>query len=335
MSRQQRKATTLVEQAARRRCGPEHWLAMRLAFEYRNLHRPDPLCCMRAIALIYPRLIPLLCLLSLAARGERLMAQSGSASNAAPITLLEIEGQRVEVLRAGATAWDPASIKPPYNVLKPGDQLRTGERSRAVVRWHDLTLLRGIFYFFHRDTPGEFELRTPTVSAVVRGTEFNLKVAEDDAATLSVIDGLVAMTNEFGRLDLKSGETATAERGRAPERTAFIEAANIIQWVLYYPGILDADELTLTAPAEQLLARSLAAYRQGDLLAALGEYPAGRTPESDPEKVYLAALLLAVGQVDRSEELLTSLAPAVAPDDRLRQLADALRKLVAAVKLKH
>jgi len=313
---------------------------------------------MCAIAPIFHRLMPLLVLLSLAARGERLMAQSGSASNAAPITLTEIEGQKVEVLRAGATAWDPASTKPPYNVLKPGDQLRTGERSRAVVRWHDLTVLRvgelsrlqipaeekkrsafnflrGLFYFFHRDTPGEFELRTPTVAAVVRGTEFNLKVAEDDATTLSLIDGLVEMTNDFGQLNLKSGEAATAEKGKAPERTAFIEAANIIQWVLYYPGILDAEELALTAPDEQLLAKSLAAYRQGDLLAALDEYPAGRAPESDAEKVYFAALLLAVGQVERSETLLASLAPALVPDDRLRRLADALRKLVAAVKQKN
>src|SRR5258708_31050715 len=115
---------------------------MRLGFQYRNLHRLDPLCCMCAIAPIYPRLIPLLVVLTLALRGERLMAQSGSASNAAPITLLETEGQRVEVLPAGATAWDPASIKPPYNLLKPGDQLRTGESSRAGGPRHHLTVLR-------------------------------------------------------------------------------------------------------------------------------------------------------------------------------------------------
>src|SRR4030095_7214490 len=100
-------------------------------------------------------------------------------------------------------------------------------------------LLKGIIYFFHRDRPGEFDLQTPTVSAVVRGTEFNLKVADDGTTTLSLFDGEVEMTNSFGQLPLKNGEAGVAEPGVAPRKTAALEMVNVIQWALYYPGVLD------------------------------------------------------------------------------------------------
>jgi hypothetical protein len=77
----------------------------------------------------------------------------------------------------------------------------------------------------------------------------------------------------------------------------------------------------------------LAAYRKGDLLEALAKYPADRQPASPTERIYLAALLLAVGQVERTEAVLNSPEISGAPGGRLQVLSDALRKLVAAVKL--
>jgi len=52
--------------------------------------------------------------------------------------LVEIEN-RVEIQRAGARVWDPGTTN---QILFPGDRLRTGERSRAVLRLSDLTLVR-------------------------------------------------------------------------------------------------------------------------------------------------------------------------------------------------
>ena len=227
--------------------------------------------------------------------------------------LIELEGV-VEVQRRPGV-WDPGYTN---QVLLPGDQLRTGDRSRPLILLSDLTTIRlaalshiqvpdpkertgtgffrGILYFFHRDKPGEFEFRTPTVSAVVRGTEFSLQVADDNTTTLMLFDGEVAMTNQFGPpLYLTSGQGGVAKPNQAPQRTAMIEAANIIQWVLYYPAVLDPDELSLTADEATALSDSLTAYRSGDLLTALSKYPAGRPTASDREKVYYAGLLLAVG----------------------------------------
>src|SRR5207245_2039597 len=98
------------------------------------------------------------------------------------------------------------------------------------------------------------------------------------------------------------------------------------------PGVLYVDELGLSAAEQQMLSNSIAAYRTGDLGEALDKYPADRQPASDPEKIYLAAVLLSVGQVDRSEALLRSLAPQ-AQNSAPGAAARALRKVVAAVKL--
>ena len=110
-----------------------------------------------------------------------------------------------------------------------------------------------------------------------------------------------------------------------------IEAVNIIQWCLYYPGVLYVDELGLSAAEQQSLSNSIAAYRAGDLGEALDKYPADRQAASDAEKVYLAAVLLSVGQVERSEALGTSLG-SQSQNSSTGAAARALRKVVAAVK---
>ena len=63
-------------------------------------------------------------------------------------------------------------------------------------------------------------------------------------------------------------------------------------------------------------------------MGALSQYPDGRTPASPSEKVYRAALLLAVGKVDDAQQLLTDLGG----ETRATALADALKELIATVK---
>jgi len=270
-------------------------------------------------------------------------AQTATAPAANQFMVVELEG-KVDVMRSGSAFWDRADTN---QVLAAGDRLRTGDSSRAVLRASNLTLLRldsrsffevpreqnnrpiwkllrGALYLFHRDKPGLFPFDTPTMSAVVRGTEFNLQVDEDGTSTLTLLDGAVEMTNQFGHLSLQGAAAGRAEPGKAPVQTAVLPAINVIQWCLYYPGTLDLDELKFSADEQQALRASLDSYRSGDLLAAVTNYPAGRTPASSEEKIYSAALDLAVGQVEQTEKVL---------DELNAGLAGALRKIIAAVKL--
>ncbi len=113
----------------------------------------------------------------------------------------------------------------------------------------------------------------------------------------------MALTNANGGINLASGEQGTVEPGKAPIKTASINALNIIQWCLYYPAVLNLDELELTNTS---LEASFSAYRSGDLLAALSNYPTNHTPDADAEKIYLSQLLLSVGQVDEAQAQLDS-----------------------------
>ncbi len=242
---------------------------------------------------------------------------------------------------AAARVWAPADIG---FQLAIHDRLRTGDLSQASVRLTNLSVLQidelttieilaprgpaaekpaldlkaGQIYFFSRDKPREIELQTPVATGALRGTEFNLMVGTNGRTVLTMLDGEVELRNAFGRVIVTSGEQGLVEPGRAPTKTAAIYAINIIQWCLYYPGLLDADTLHL----DSALGASLAAYREGDLLRALKLYPRGRSPSSADERSYRASLLLAVGRVPDAENLIEGESPN----------GESLRHLIAAVK---
>jgi Tfp pilus assembly protein PilF len=271
------------------------------------------------------------------------------------IRIVELQGE-VEVSPAGATTW---VLTRTNQVLHPFDRLRTGENSRVALRWSDrsvvpfgasteleilppnrpdaeagLHLVRGIVSFFHRDEPGRIRVITRGAVAGVEGTEFVMAVEgrdETERTRLSVIDGRVQFGNEHGTILLTNGQQAIAEWGGAPQRTAGFAANNVLQWCFYYPAVLDPGDLALTHEEKGILVESMEAYRSGDLLAALAAYPKGREPQSDAERVYYAALLLSVGQVERAEAGMASLSTTDA-SSRSQRLAIALRRLICAVK---
>jgi Tfp pilus assembly protein PilF len=280
-------------------------------------------------------------------------AQVGSpARETNAIRIVELQGA-VEISPAGATTW---VLTQTNQVLHPRDRLRTGPDSRVSLLWSDenvvpfgastelevlapdatdaqpgLHLVRGIISFFHRDKPGRIRVVTRGAVAGIEGTEFVMAVDDKERTTLSVIDGKVRFGNEQATLVLTNGEQATADVGQAPARTAGFVANNILQWCFYYPAVLDPADLSLASAEQKDLTNSLAAYRAGDLLTALSQYPPGRQPGSDDERIYHAALLLSVGQVDKAETALGSLS-VTDPATHIQRLAVALRQLIAAVK---
>ncbi len=270
-------------------------------------------------------------------------AQNG----ALPSVLLTVEG-KVELKSDPDPKWTAVQANQPLAI---GDRLRTGPHSRATLllsdqttlRLNELTLLEirpgaaspkrpsldlkaGSTYFFNRGRPSETDFRTPVASGAIRGTEFHLAVDEATGRTvLTLLDGAVALTNAQGDLALAGGEQATVEPGQAPTKTAVINALRTIQWCLYYPAILDPNDAGLTPEGPGALVESLQAYRRGDPLQALSRYPESHEPANDGERIYRAALLLAVGQVETAEAALQTLrSPAPA--------AQALRRLIATVK---
>jgi len=271
---------------------------------------------------------------------------------AGQIQAIEIQGV-VEIKAVGATNWTPAQAG---QILQPAEHLRTGLDSRVSLRWFNqsvitfgalteleilpatqpdaqsgLHLIRGILSFFHRDRPGHIQIITSGAVAGVEGTEFALAVDETERTTLAVVDGKVRLANDQGSLVLTNDEEAVVDLGQAPMRTAGFIANNLLQWCFYYPAVLDPADLTFSTDEHSDLDKSLADYRDGDLLAALRDYPTNLTATTDAGRVYHAALLLAVGQAAKSEAILAELS-ATNSSARPQQLAGALRLLMAAVK---
>src|ERR1043166_32014 len=273
-------------------------------------------------------------------------AEKPAAQQKLVCILLEKEG-KVDVARQGAAQFAPGQTN---QSLAIGDRLRTGLRSRATLRWSDLSVVRvdeltsmeiqppakagnkpeaqlrsGAAYFFSREKPTEVQFRTPVASGAIRGTEFNLAVEDNGRTVISLIDGEVDLAAGEAGETLRSGEQGVIEPGRGPTKTPLINAINVIQWVLYYPAVVDPDELGLAEQEKQTFAEPLKAYRSGDLLQAVASYPENRTATSDPERLLQAALLLAVGRVDPAETNLKAL-------QSRSPIANALREVIASVK---
>jgi Tfp pilus assembly protein PilF len=272
------------------------------------------------------------------------------ATNAAPdnltCVLLTIEG-KVEVASQGALNWQPAQTN---QVLRAGDRLRTGMRSRAALRWSDKSVVRvnalttlqvqpppragaqpelelnsGASYLFSRERPGEIQFRTPLASGAIRGTEFHLAVDADGRTALSLLDGEVSLTSGADTAQVAAGEQAVVERGQPPTKTALLNARSVIQWVLYYPAVVAPEDIGLSDAEQTTFKESLEAYRQGDLPGALALYPAERQPASDAERVWRGSLLLAAGQVDAAFTDLPESGPAAAVTRALREMVSVVQ----------
>ena len=282
------------------------------------------------------------------------LAQSLGESSA-DVRIVELQ-QNVEIMPAGAATW---VLTQTNQILHAGDRLRTGLNSRVALLWYDqsvvtfgplseveilspdnsdshdgMQVVKGIMSFFHRDKPGSIRILTHSGTAGVEGTEFVLEagaVNGVERSTLSLIDGMVCLSNAQGTLLLTNHQQAVMETGNAPVRAPGFIANNILQWCFYYPAVLDLHDLSLSPEETSALKESLDDYRAGDLSAALAHYPESRQPGSDDERIYHAALLLSVGQVEPVEAELAAL-PQGGQTDRVQRLADALQTLIAAVK---
>ena len=263
----------------------------------------------------------------LSAGGLILRTVAAQTADSPPAAVLLTTENIVDIAQRNA-AWAPATAGQTLNIR---ERLRTGEDSRAAVRLTDLSVLRvdelteteilppregsakprlslkqGSTYFFSREAVGEVQLETPAANGAIRGTEFVATVAANGKTTVTMLDGELELSNAQGSVLVRSGEQGNAEPGRKPTKTAVIEAINIIQWCLYYPGVLDLNELGFSS-AQRASNASLAAYTEGDLLAALKTYRGGAGSNAD--KVYHAGLLLAVGQVAKANRLLSDVSP--------------------------
>jgi len=227
--------------------------------------------------------------------------------------LASING-KVEVQRGDNANWNTAKLN---EVLCEGDSVRSGERSRAAVALSNtvvlrvdqnttirlinvgnkpeersvIDLLRGAIQSFSRK-PRSLAVNTPYLNGTIEGTEFVIRVAENQT-TLTVFEGTVRAANDQGSVAVPHGQSVVAEAGKAPQPRTVVRPRDASQWALYYPPVL-----------------------------ATGGAPAGSTLLDQ------AAQSLSVGRVDTARDQIEQ----VLAKDPNSGLAFALRSVIAVVQ---
>ncbi|WP_319408592.1 FecR domain-containing protein [uncultured Desulfosarcina sp.] len=162
----------------------------------------------------------------------------------------------VESRSPGGGQWQQVTLD---DTFCPGDEVRVLDNSRASLALANESVLRlnanssivvqkfeektsfidvfkGAAHLFARK-PNKLEVNTPYVVAGVRGTEFLVRV-EDDQTFLSVFEGSVLASNDAGEVALASGQSAVAKKGSAPVLTTVVNPRDAVQWALYYPPVV-------------------------------------------------------------------------------------------------
>jgi tetratricopeptide (TPR) repeat protein len=202
--------------------------------------------------------------------------------------VISLQG-KAEVKKTGTAPWMPAANQ---QQLEGGDTIRTLALSRAVVLLADETQLKlnasttlelrsvrqssnlltrvvasnlsqgsqsllnlagGQVWLRSKLKPADVRINTPAVTAAIRGTEFDIKVAEDGESVLTMLEGVVDFRNDQGSITVSSGEQARCRIGQAPTKSVILRPRDAVQWVLYYPGAISpADYPSLGQTPEQL-----------------------------------------------------------------------------------
>jgi tetratricopeptide (TPR) repeat protein len=214
-----------------------------------------------------------------------------------------IEGE-VEYRRGSTEVYAKAG---PGLELHAGDVIHTARNSRAGIIFASGTLLRiapnttlevkgealqqesiflkaGKLFVFNRAEKELPIIRTPGVTASIRGTEVVIEAFED-GASVGVIEGLVQVSNDAGTLDLGPGEAARIVHGGAPVKEILVRSRELIEWALYYPVEIPLTSLESGFTSSQGKG-ALAAVKRGDYSAALRELA-----ESSDEGVFGRALV--------------------------------------------
>src|SRR5919106_486868 len=190
-----------------------------------------------------------------------LISNAGSAQERCEPAVARVVSAQglVELQHAGTAVWATVTLD---ELLCLGDTVRVGRASRAaLVRANDsllrldqgttlsfrsiteerrslLDLLFGSVYFFSHQ-PRALAVDTPFVNAAAEGTEFLVRVA-DDQAEIVMLDGQVLLSNPEGELRIASSDAAVVLPGEAPAPMIVARPRDEVAWALPSPPVLAA-----------------------------------------------------------------------------------------------
>ena len=102
------------------------------------------------------------------------------------------------------------------------------EKTRGITRI--IRLSQGEVWVTTGEGLKQLEVETPVATAIVEGTEFNLKVQEDGQSVLTVIQGVVQFGTAFGTCPIRTGTMSSVVRGKRCTKPAETNVQPAIAW---------------------------------------------------------------------------------------------------------
>lgn len=182
-------------------------------------------------------------------------AQQSAQKNSAEIVSIQGSGE----YQTPPEDWQAANAG---QALSGGNLVRTGALSRMAILFSDGTQMRlsqnallevksvrprqnqtssttllqrlGRSWTRSKTVPDKLFLETPSATASIRGTEWEMAVAADGTSTLTVLQGSVEFYNDQGRVNVAANEQAVAQVGQAPVKLIINNPRDRVQWVGAY-----------------------------------------------------------------------------------------------------
>lgn len=242
-----------------------------------------------------------------------------------------------------ADAWRGARVGEGLNA---GNEVRTGELSRLGLLFSDRTQLRmsektflqlrastvkgeraggnllrldfGRVFARSKTPQGPITIETPSATAAIRGTDWELETGLEGKTLLVVITGVVEFSNSYGSLSVSANEAAVAEVGKAPAMVKLVSPKDRVQWVsahavdpLRHIYFVTPDPVLASSLLEAARRENAGAGRIASLLADLGRWEeaeatlkAGGVPGGEAEKALFSLIELRLGKLDEAEKAL-------------------------------
>ena len=220
--------------------------------------------------------------------------------------ILSVQGQ-VEVEQS---PWAPARAD---QILYAGNKIRTGAKSRVALLLADETQVKlsanselelrqvrqssnllarlaataaradqsvinvgkGRAWLRSKKKPAAVRVGTPSITAAIRGTEFDIRVAEDGETVATVVEGVIDFSNELGSVTLNPGEQGRCRVGEAPTKTVILNPEDAVQWTLFYSASVSPRDFPFVYDSPQQAQAALSTATADPLTSARIQHDAG------------------------------------------------------------
>lgn len=252
---------------------------------------------------------------------------SVAADDSKSVTVYALSGE-ASYIAAGAASSQKQSLSKGQQLPLAGT-ITVGDNSRLGLRFSDgrlvrlrenseleltpstaneeesVNLLSGAVHIFNRVSKARYNVKTPEVSAAIRGTELAV-TTENGETTLTVFDGEAQVQSGSNPLRIGKGESVAAAKGSQPVKLVLMQPVEQVQWALYFPVLFSSENhKKATDSQQQSLLRSYDHAYRGEYQEALRHIPA---KEKTPEATLLkSSLYLLTGAPEKAEPLLQNL----------------------------